>query len=48
LAKLREANLLMSDQIHTVVMETAGGIPVLHHDKKNVEFDAELLGDQKK
>lgn len=47
LAKLREANVLNIDQIHAVVMETTGDISVLHHDKDQVDFDTELLGDLK-
>lgn len=47
LAKLREANVLKVDQIHAVIMETTGDISVLHHDKENVEFDTELLGNLK-
>jgi uncharacterized membrane protein YcaP (DUF421 family) len=42
-AKLREANVLTWDQVRAVVLETTGGISVLHTDDPDTRLEPELL-----
>ncbi len=44
-SKLREANVLNTDQIRAVVLETTGDIAVLHSDREDEPMDLDLLSD---